>query len=75
MTLPTIKPVTSPWHFAAIVAAARGDRRVPLGDHRRAYNEHREIIKSLEQRGRIAYAYHMNRHLQAGLQFIAPKAV
>jgi len=40
-----------------------------------AYDEHRTIIEALEQRDRIAYAYHMNRHLQAGLQFIAPKAV
>lgn len=40
-----------------------------------AYNDHRDIIGALEQRDRIAYAYHMNRHLQAGLHFIAPKAV
>ena len=40
-----------------------------------AYHDHRAIIEALEQRDRIAYAYHMNRHLQAGLQFIAPKAV
>lgn len=40
-----------------------------------AYDEHSDIIEALEQRDRIAYAYHMNRHLQAGLQFIAPKAV
>lgn len=40
-----------------------------------AYDEHRDIIEALIKRDRIAYAYHMNRHLQAGLQFIAPKAV
>lgn len=40
-----------------------------------AYHDHRAIIEALEQRDRIAYAYHMNRHLQAGLQFIEPKAV
>ncbi len=40
-----------------------------------AYRDHRDIIEALELRDRIAYAYHMNRHLQAGLQFIAPKAV
>ncbi|NLR98458.1 FadR family transcriptional regulator [Rhizobium sp. P38BS-XIX] len=40
-----------------------------------AYEDHRDIMEALEQRDRIAYAYHMNRHLQAGLQYIAPKAV
>lgn len=40
-----------------------------------AYEDHCDIIEALEQRDRIAYAYHMNRHLQAGLQYIAPKAV
>ncbi|WFU06198.1 FCD domain-containing protein (plasmid) [Rhizobium sp. CB3171] len=37
-----------------------------------AYNEHCDIIVALQQRDRIAYAYHMNRHLHAGLQFIQP---
>jgi DNA-binding GntR family transcriptional regulator len=40
-----------------------------------ASSEHLEIIKSLEQHDRIAYVYHMNRHLQARLQLITPKAV
>ncbi len=37
-----------------------------------AYDDHRDIIAALKQRDRIAYAYHMNRHLHAGLQFIQP---
>jgi len=40
-----------------------------------AHDEQRDTIEVLEQHDRIAYVYHMNRHLQAGLQFIAPKAV
>ncbi|WP_205926371.1 MULTISPECIES: FCD domain-containing protein [unclassified Rhizobium] len=40
-----------------------------------AYNEYRKMIKALIQRDRIAYVYPMNRHLQAGRQFITPKAV
>ncbi|MBB3610035.1 FCD domain-containing protein [Rhizobium sp. BK602] len=35
-----------------------------------AYDDHGDIIAALRQRDRIAYAYHMNRHLHAGLQFI-----
>ncbi|MDL2408515.1 FCD domain-containing protein [Rhizobium calliandrae] len=37
-----------------------------------SYDEHCDIIAALKKRDRIAYAYHMNRHLHAGLQFIAP---
>jgi GntR family transcriptional regulator, transcriptional repressor for pyruvate dehydrogenase complex len=33
------------------------------------YLEHEEIIKAIETRDRIAYAYHMSRHLKAGLRF------
>ncbi|MDE1995960.1 MAG: FadR family transcriptional regulator [Rhizobiaceae bacterium] len=35
-----------------------------------SYLEHCDIIAALKQRDRIAYSYHMNRHLHAGLQFI-----
>ena len=34
------------------------------------YVEHEEIIRAIEARDRIAYAYHMNRHLKAGLRFV-----
>ncbi|MBB5574332.1 FadR/GntR family transcriptional regulator [Rhizobium paranaense] len=37
-----------------------------------AHDEHCDIIAALKERDRIAYAYHMNRHLHAGLQFIQP---
>ncbi|WP_162737004.1 hypothetical protein [Rhizobium tropici] len=40
-----------------------------------AYIEHSGITKALIQRNRIAYVYRMNRHPQAGRQFITPKAV
>ena len=33
------------------------------------YLEHRDIIAAIEARDRIAYAYHMSRHLKAGLRF------
>jgi GntR family transcriptional regulator, transcriptional repressor for pyruvate dehydrogenase complex len=36
------------------------------------YQEHEEIIRAVEARDRIAYAYHMNRHLKAGLRFVSP---
>ena len=36
-----------------------------------AFNEHADIIQAIRQRDRLAYAYHMNRHLHAGLEFIA----
>ncbi|MBP1858666.1 FadR/GntR family transcriptional regulator [Rhizobium herbae] len=32
--------------------------------------EHADIIQALRERDRIAFAYHMNRHLDAGLEFI-----
>jgi GntR family transcriptional repressor for pyruvate dehydrogenase complex len=35
------------------------------------YLEHDEIIKAIEAHDRIAYAYHMSRHLKAGLRFVA----
>jgi DNA-binding FadR family transcriptional regulator len=35
-----------------------------------AYQEHRSIIDALRKHDRIAYAYHMHRHLDAGLEFI-----
>lgn len=39
-----------------------------------AYYEHCDIISAMKARDRVAYAYHMNRHLHAGLQFIdSPK--
>ncbi|MGZ9723852.1 MULTISPECIES: hypothetical protein [Rhizobium] len=52
-------------------------RKPSAMDHRlgHAHGQHRDLIKALKRRDRIAYAYHMNRHLQAGLLFIAPKAV
>lgn len=40
-----------------------------------AYDEHGDILAALKQRDRIAYAYHMNRHLHAGLQFIDAKTI
>jgi DNA-binding FadR family transcriptional regulator len=33
------------------------------------YLEHADIIAAIEARDRIAYAYHMSRHLRAGLRF------
>jgi DNA-binding FadR family transcriptional regulator len=33
--------------------------------------EHREILRALRARDRIAFVYHMDRHLSAGLEFIA----
>jgi DNA-binding FadR family transcriptional regulator len=36
-----------------------------------AYREHQDIVAALRARDRIAFAYHMNRHLDAGLEFIA----
>jgi DNA-binding FadR family transcriptional regulator len=33
------------------------------------YLEHRDIIAAIEARDRIAYAFHMSRHLRAGLRF------
>jgi GntR family transcriptional regulator, transcriptional repressor for pyruvate dehydrogenase complex len=33
------------------------------------YLEHEDVIRAIEARDRIAYAYHMNRHLRAGLRF------
>ena len=35
--------------------------------------EHSEILSALGRRDRIAFAYHMDRHLDAGLQFIPPR--
>jgi DNA-binding FadR family transcriptional regulator len=32
--------------------------------------EHSDIIEALREKDRIAYVYHMNRHLQAGLKYI-----
>lgn len=40
-----------------------------------ADDEGGDIIDALIQRDRIVYAYCMNRHLQAGSPFVAPKAV
>ncbi|MDB5525776.1 MAG: FadR family transcriptional regulator [Rhizobium sp.] len=36
-----------------------------------AYEEHCDIIGALRKRDRIAFAYHMHRHLDAGLEFIS----
>ncbi|MCQ8280059.1 FCD domain-containing protein [Acetobacteraceae bacterium KSS8] len=36
--------------------------------------EHADILLALRQRDRIAFSYHMNRHLDAGLQFFAVSA-
>ncbi len=36
-------------------------------------SEHADILSALRQRDRIAFTYHMNRHLDAGLQFFAVK--
>jgi DNA-binding FadR family transcriptional regulator len=33
--------------------------------------EHRDILRALGDRDRIAFVYHMDRHLSAGLEFIA----
>ncbi len=33
--------------------------------------EHRDILRALRDRDRIAFVYHMDRHLSAGLEFIA----
>lgn len=33
--------------------------------------EHRDIIQALRNRDRIAFVYHMDRHLSAGLEFIS----
>ena len=35
-----------------------------------SFNEHADIIQAIRDRDRIAYTYHMNRHLHAGLEFI-----
>lgn len=35
----------------------------------RTYLEHCDILEALEQDDRIAYAYHMSKHLKAGLKF------
>jgi DNA-binding FadR family transcriptional regulator len=32
--------------------------------------EHADIVKALRQRDRVAFVYHMDRHLSAGLEFI-----
>lgn len=37
------------------------------------YVEHDQIIQAIEARDRIAYAYHMNCHLKAGLRFASPE--
>jgi DNA-binding FadR family transcriptional regulator len=37
-----------------------------------AYEEHADIIRAIRERDRLGYAYHMNRHLHAGLRFIQP---
>ncbi|WP_245295084.1 FadR/GntR family transcriptional regulator [Pararhizobium antarcticum] len=34
--------------------------------------EHAEIVQALRKTDRIAFVYHMNRHLDAGLEFIPP---
>lgn len=36
-----------------------------------AAGEHTDILTALREQDRISYAYHMNRHLKAGLQYIA----
>lgn len=36
-----------------------------------AYKEHGSIIAALRDKDRLAYTYHMTRHLDAGLEFIA----
>jgi hypothetical protein len=46
-----------------------------MGKNRRegissAFEEHGAILDSLERKNRIAFQYHMNRHLEAGLSFI-----
>lgn len=37
------------------------------------YLEHADIIAAIEARDRIAYAFHMSRHLRAGLRFATQK--
>lgn len=37
------------------------------------YLEHEAIVDAIEARDRIAYVFHMNRHLKAGLQFTPPR--
>lgn len=37
------------------------------------YLEHADIIAAIESRDRIAYAFHMSRHLKAGLRFAGQK--
>jgi DNA-binding FadR family transcriptional regulator len=34
------------------------------------YLEHDDIVTAIEARDRIAYAFHMSRHLRAGLRFV-----
>jgi GntR family transcriptional repressor for pyruvate dehydrogenase complex len=36
-----------------------------------AYREHQELVAALRARDRIAFAYHMNRHLDDGLHVVA----
>jgi DNA-binding FadR family transcriptional regulator len=37
-----------------------------------ANEEHAAIIQAIREKDRLGYAYHMNRHLHAGLRFIRP---
>lgn len=52
-------------------------RLMETGKSRRAAlhavaTEHADILDALRRRDRIAYGFHMHRHLQAGLRYIAP---
>ncbi len=58
-----LKPVIS-----RLMLAGKSQRQVRDG----VTAEHADIIQALRNRDRIAFAFHMNRHLDAGLEFIPP---
>jgi GntR family transcriptional regulator, transcriptional repressor for pyruvate dehydrogenase complex len=61
-----LKPV-----LTRLMEAAQIMRRAFEG----AYAEHAAIIAGLRAKDRLAYLHHMDRHLDAGLEFIPPAKV
>lgn len=62
---PRVLPITTVWMRSRMMMAGKSKRSTLKG----VFAEHQSIIDALRAKDKIAFSYHMDRHLSAGLVF------